>query len=87
MKHGLEGDADDFCLVQLLPDGAEIVFPSSANVYYAINTAFDLNFMLRHKKEDDTPGVKKTKPPKSKKKIISLSVWQVCSTEKFSSVF
>lgn len=51
----------------------EIVFPNNANVYYAINTAYDLNFVLRRKKDDETPGVKKAKPPKSKKKI-SLSV-------------
>lgn len=73
LKHSLEGDPDDYCLAQLLPDG-EIVFPASANVYYAINTAYDLNFILRRKKDDDTPGIKKNKPPKSKKKMISLSV-------------
>ncbi|GAB6031488.1 hypothetical protein CHUAL_009256 [Chamberlinius hualienensis] len=69
LKHSLEGDPDDYCLVQQLPNG-EIVFPSNANVYYAINTAYDLNFILRQRRDEDTPGVKKLpKLPKSKKKI------------------
>ena len=31
---------------------AELQIPEKANVYYAINTAHDLNFILREKSED-----------------------------------
>lgn len=52
MKLGLEGDPDKYTLAQVLPD-KELVMPSNANVYYAVNTAFNLNFILRPKKEDN----------------------------------
>ena len=34
-----------------LPSG-ELLIPPNANVYYAINTQHDLNFVLRQKSED-----------------------------------
>lgn len=52
MKLGLEGDLDKYTLAQVLPD-KELVMPPNANVYYAVNTAFNLNFILRHKKDDN----------------------------------
>lgn len=52
MKLGLEGDPDKYTLAQVLPD-KELVMPPNANVYYAVNTAFNLNFILRHKKDDN----------------------------------
>uniref|UniRef100_T1JJE6 Ral guanine nucleotide dissociation stimulator-like 1 n=1 Tax=Strigamia maritima TaxID=126957 RepID=T1JJE6_STRMM len=74
MKHCLEGNPDSYVLAQLLPDG-EMVLPSYANVYYAINTAHDLNFVLRLKQEDDNgEGGKKTKPSKTKKKLLSVTI-------------
>ena len=30
----------------------ELVIPSNANVYYAVSTLYDLNFILREKKDD-----------------------------------
>lgn len=57
-KHGIEGDPDDYCLVQLIPNG-EIIFPDSTNVYYAVNPAHDLNFVLRSRYKCNTSGVKK----------------------------
>ncbi|XP_076314128.1 ral guanine nucleotide dissociation stimulator-like [Tachypleus tridentatus] len=48
IKHGISGSPEDYSLAQLLPDG-EIVFPYSANVFYAVNTQYDLNFILRPK--------------------------------------
>merc|ERR1712192_11827 len=48
MKHGVEGNPDDFTLSQLLPD-KELQIPPKANVYYAINTQHDLNFVLKRK--------------------------------------
>ncbi|XP_055705879.1 ral guanine nucleotide dissociation stimulator-like 1 isoform X3 [Phlebotomus papatasi] len=53
MKLTLEGDPDKYTLAQVLPD-RELVMPASANVYYAVNTAHNLNFILRPKKEDST---------------------------------
>ncbi|XP_037047754.1 ral guanine nucleotide dissociation stimulator-like 1 isoform X2 [Bradysia coprophila] len=52
MKLGLEGDPDRYTLAQVLPE-KELVMPSNANVYYAVNTAFNLNFILRPKKDDN----------------------------------
>lgn len=44
-KHDLVGTPDDYVLLQLLPDG-ECMIPPNVNVYYAINTSHDLNFVL-----------------------------------------
>ena len=30
----------------------ELVIPANANVYYAVSTQYDLNFILREKKDD-----------------------------------
>ncbi|XP_058792977.1 ral guanine nucleotide dissociation stimulator isoform X2 [Phymastichus coffea] len=49
LKLGIEGNPDQFTLAQILPD-REMVLPNSANVYYAVNTAHNLNFILRPKK-------------------------------------
>lgn len=57
-KHGIEGDPDNYCLVQLIP-GGEIIFPDSTNVYYAVNPAHDLNFMIRSRHKGDINSVKK----------------------------
>ncbi|KAL7044864.1 hypothetical protein ACKWTF_002082 [Chironomus riparius] len=51
MKLGLEGDPDKFTLSQVLPD-KELMLPTNANVYYAVNTQFNLNFILRNKKDE-----------------------------------
>ena len=50
MKLSLEGDPDRWTLAQVLPD-KELVMPPNANVYYAVNTAFNLNFILRPKRD------------------------------------
>lgn len=51
IKLALEGDPDKYCLSQVLPD-KELLMPYNANVYYAVNTAYNLNFILRNKKEE-----------------------------------
>jgi len=51
MKHGLEGSPDSYSLSQVLPD-KELLIPPTANVYYAVSTQHDLNFVLREKHED-----------------------------------
>lgn len=50
MKLGLEGDPDKFTISQILPE-KELMLPTNANVYYAVNTQFNLNFILRQKKD------------------------------------
>ncbi|KAK6618978.1 hypothetical protein RUM44_003359 [Polyplax serrata] len=52
LKLGLEGNPDTYTLAQVLPD-REMVLPTNANVYYAVNTAFNLNFILRPKRNSD----------------------------------
>ncbi|KFM73461.1 Ral guanine nucleotide dissociation stimulator-like 1, partial [Stegodyphus mimosarum] len=59
IKHGIDGDPDDYSLVQLIP-GGEITFPESANVYYAVNPAHELKFVLRLKYKLGTCVEKKT---------------------------
>ncbi|XP_031622186.1 ral guanine nucleotide dissociation stimulator-like 1 isoform X2 [Contarinia nasturtii] len=49
LKLGLEGDPDKYTLAQVLPD-KELIMPQNANVYYAVNTAYNLNFILRPKR-------------------------------------
>jgi ral guanine nucleotide dissociation stimulator-like 1 len=51
MKLGLDTDPDSYLLAQILPENRELVLPQNANVYYAINTNFDLNFILKPKKK------------------------------------
>lgn len=49
LKLGLDGDPDKYTLAQVLPD-KELVMPPNANVYYAVNTVHNLNFILRPKR-------------------------------------
>lgn len=51
VKLGLEGDPDRFTLAQVLPD-KELIMPQNANVYYGVNTNFNLNFILRPKRDE-----------------------------------
>lgn len=51
LKLSLEGDPDQYTLSQVLPE-KELLMPYNANVYYAVNTNFNLNFILRKKKEE-----------------------------------
>ncbi|XP_041988655.1 ral guanine nucleotide dissociation stimulator isoform X3 [Aricia agestis] len=46
LKLNLDGDPDTYTLAQVLPE-REMVLPANANVYYAVNTAYNLNFILR----------------------------------------
>ncbi|CAG0891347.1 unnamed protein product [Cyprideis torosa] len=78
LKHGIEGKADEYTLAQILPHG-EMVFPSTGNVYYAINTSHDLNFILRRKKpgeEIQKTGIRmrevNSRGAHAKKKLINL---------------
>lgn len=75
LKLGLEGNPDNYTLAQVLPD-KEMVLPPNANVYYAVNTAFNLNFILRMKTNEDDSPVQPPKPNRTKggKKLVPSSV-------------
>ncbi|KAM4677482.1 ral guanine nucleotide dissociation stimulator-like 3 isoform 2-T2 [Discoglossus pictus] len=52
-KHNIEScQPDDFQLVQLLSEGRELTIPDSANVYYAMNTSANFDFVLRRRKRE-----------------------------------
>ncbi|XP_013168232.1 PREDICTED: ral guanine nucleotide dissociation stimulator isoform X2 [Papilio xuthus] len=61
LKLNLDGDPDAYTLAQVLPD-REMVLPANANVYYAVNTAYNLNFILRPRKSQQAEPVANGKP-------------------------
>ncbi|XP_065226724.1 ral guanine nucleotide dissociation stimulator-like 1 isoform X2 [Planococcus citri] len=50
IKLGIHGNPDNYTLSQIFPD-KELELPPNANVFYAVNTAYDLNFILRKKEK------------------------------------
>ncbi|KAJ8277233.1 hypothetical protein GJAV_G00072900 [Gymnothorax javanicus] len=47
-KHNLEGEpAETYELVQVISEERELVIPDNANVFYAMNTSANFNFLLR----------------------------------------
>ncbi|XP_017311886.2 ral guanine nucleotide dissociation stimulator-like 1 [Ictalurus punctatus] len=47
-KHNLENaSVQDFCLVQMLAQGKELIIPDKANVFYAMSTSANYDFVLR----------------------------------------
>ncbi|XP_026487881.2 ral guanine nucleotide dissociation stimulator-like 1 isoform X2 [Vanessa tameamea] len=56
LKLNLDGDPDGYTLAQVLPD-KEMVLPANANVYYAVNTAYNLNFILRLRKSQQEEAI------------------------------
>ncbi|XP_050439024.1 ral guanine nucleotide dissociation stimulator-like 1 isoform X2 [Adelges cooleyi] len=48
LKFCIDDDPENYVLSQVLPD-KEMILPMTANVYYAVNTEYDLNFSLRKK--------------------------------------
>lgn len=57
-KHGIEGDPDDYCLVQLIPGGGNHVifalFKAFINYVYLILFYWDTNFAYHEKKKSIT---------------------------------
>ncbi|NWH25659.1 RGL1 protein, partial [Grus americana] len=50
LKHNLESDAvEDYELVQVISEDKELVIPSNANVFYAMNSHVNFDFILRKK--------------------------------------
>ncbi|XP_034244342.1 ral guanine nucleotide dissociation stimulator-like 1 isoform X2 [Thrips palmi] len=69
LKLGIEGNPDSYSLSQILPD-KEMLLPPNANVYYAVNTQFNLNFILRNKKMKKEPAPVPPCRTKSSKKLL-----------------
>ncbi|KAK5645704.1 hypothetical protein RI129_004168 [Pyrocoelia pectoralis] len=65
LKLCLEGNPDSYTLAQVLPD-KEMMLPPNANVYYAVNTAYNLNFILRPKASEDSSSTGKHSKGKTK---------------------
>ncbi|XP_066479636.1 ral guanine nucleotide dissociation stimulator-like 1 [Tiliqua scincoides] len=54
LKHNLESDpAEDYELVQVISEDKELVIPDSANVFYAMNSQVNFDFILRKKNSLD----------------------------------
>ncbi|XP_061859771.1 ral guanine nucleotide dissociation stimulator-like 1 isoform X2 [Colius striatus] len=50
LKHNLESDAaEDYELVQVISENKELVIPANANVFYAMNSHVNFDFILRKK--------------------------------------
>ncbi|XP_077934194.1 ral guanine nucleotide dissociation stimulator-like 1 isoform X2 [Halichoerus grypus] len=50
LKHNLDADpAEEYELVQVISEGKELVIPDSANVFYAMNSQVNFDFILRKK--------------------------------------
>ncbi|KAM4655540.1 ral guanine nucleotide dissociation stimulator-like 1 isoform 2-T2 [Amazona ochrocephala] len=50
LKHNLESDAaEDYELVQVISEDKELVIPDNANVFYAMNSHVNFDFILRKK--------------------------------------
>ncbi|XP_029142484.1 ral guanine nucleotide dissociation stimulator-like 2 [Protobothrops mucrosquamatus] len=74
-KHNQDQDlAQDYELVQLLPDGRELVFPPMANVFYARN-GFSVDFLLRPK-----GAPRKTPPPTPPPRSPRAREMDICAT-------
>lgn len=53
-KHNLEADAaEEYELVQVISEDKELVIPDSANVFYAMNSQVNFDFILRKKASVD----------------------------------
>lgn len=50
LKHNLDSDpAEEYELVQVISEDKELVIPDSANVFYAMNSQVNFDFILRKK--------------------------------------
>uniref|UniRef100_A0A672L8J4 Ral guanine nucleotide dissociation stimulator-like 1 n=1 Tax=Sinocyclocheilus grahami TaxID=75366 RepID=A0A672L8J4_SINGR len=55
-KHNLEGEqAADYELVQVISEERELVIPDNANVFYAMSTSANFDFLLRLRGSEGRP--------------------------------
>nr|KAF6414184.1 ral guanine nucleotide dissociation stimulator like 1 [Molossus molossus] len=56
LKHNLDADpAEEYELVQVISEDKELVIPDSANVFYAMNSQVNFDFILRKKNSTEDP--------------------------------
>ncbi|XP_005375100.1 PREDICTED: ral guanine nucleotide dissociation stimulator-like 1 isoform X1 [Chinchilla lanigera] len=56
LKHNLDSDpAEEYELVQVISEDKELVIPDSANVFYAMNSQVNFDFILRKKNSMEEP--------------------------------
>ncbi|NXG61103.1 RGL1 protein, partial [Hemiprocne comata] len=72
LKHNLDiNTVEDYELVQVITDKKELVIPSNANVFYAMNSHENFDFILRRKamdKNEKTPSVCSLSLPRTPKR-------------------
>ncbi|XP_046332806.2 ral guanine nucleotide dissociation stimulator-like isoform X1 [Haliotis rufescens] len=66
-KYSLEGQPEDYCLLQILPDGGELLIPERSNVFYALNSSIDLKFVVRTRAEHETLTLRRKGKRRGKK--------------------
>ncbi|KRX24598.1 Ral guanine nucleotide dissociation stimulator-like 1 [Trichinella nelsoni] len=60
-KHNVNASADQFSIVQILPDGKQLQLPEQANAFYAAASRMDkMTFMLKKKELGSTPSVQRS---------------------------
>ncbi|XP_030061212.1 ral guanine nucleotide dissociation stimulator-like 1 [Microcaecilia unicolor] len=59
LKHNLESDpVEDYELVQVISEDRELIIPDSANVFYAMNSQVNFDFILRKKNSPEARQIK-----------------------------
>ncbi|XP_078082414.1 ral guanine nucleotide dissociation stimulator-like isoform X1 [Mustelus asterias] len=76
-KHNLDGDRpEEYELVQLIAEDKELKIPDNANVFYAMNSSANYDFMLKkrgHSKAGKTKHVSSSTLPRMKQKGLKIT--------------
>ncbi|KRZ09796.1 Ral guanine nucleotide dissociation stimulator-like 1 [Trichinella pseudospiralis] len=79
-KHNVNASADQFSIVQILPDGKQLQLPEQANAFYAAaNRMEKMTFMLKKRELGSTPSVQRSDSRMSS----NLSRWSSTGTLAF----
>ncbi|XP_072908907.1 ral guanine nucleotide dissociation stimulator-like isoform X6 [Hemitrygon akajei] len=76
-KHNLDGDRpEDYQLVQIIAEDRELKIPDNANVFYAMNSSVNYDFMLKkrgHSKPGKPKHVSSSTLPRMKQKGLKIT--------------
>lgn len=76
-KHNLDGDRpEDYQLVQIIAEDKELKIPDNANVFYAMNSSVNYDFMLKkrgHSKPGKPKHVSSSTLPRMKQKGLKIT--------------
>ncbi|XP_058524921.1 ral guanine nucleotide dissociation stimulator-like 1 [Ochotona princeps] len=76
LKHNLGSEpAEDYELVQLIAEDRELVIPDSANVFYAMNTQVNFDFILRKKNATDKQVPLRSRPSLTLPRTAKRGCW------------